>query len=162
MSVAIALSKWPAVLLGGSWTLGGVGSDFEQALVSHLTNDAGVSALVASRVYPEPVPQNATYPLICYMRIASTHEHVMGGAAGYLEARYQIKCWASSRSAVKTLADAVRLALDGYSGAMGDATVRGIFFDSDDDDYVPASQAQAHARHGLRMDFVCNYTEAVP
>ncbi len=162
MSIQVVLAKWPGYLApGGFLALGGSGSDMEKGLVSHLENDAGVAAIVGSRIYPEPAPQNASYPLIVYTRITGTHEHDLQGAAGLCEARYQLRCWAESRSAVKALAEAVRLALQGFSGSMGDVDVRGIFLESDDDEYIPAS-TDAHERYAVRQDFLCVYRESVP
>jgi len=82
----------------------------EQTLYSTLKNDAGVSALVGTRIYPLLLPQNPTYPAITYQRI-STRPVMTRTGNGLDFVRMQIDCYADSYSGVKALAAAVEAAL---------------------------------------------------
>lgn len=142
----------------------------EAALYAHLTANAGVAALVGSRVYPMgSVPQGAAFPRITYQRISSVHEHHQGGVAGLAHPRLQVDCWAQGASgyaAVKALAEAVRMALDGRRGAMGagDAAVdvRSVILEGQSDGWEPPTDSSAVGVHRVRMDFIIWHAERVP
>lgn len=48
---------------------------FQSTFRSVLVADAGVAALVGTRVYPTILPQNATLPAIVYFRVGGRTEH---------------------------------------------------------------------------------------
>ena len=54
----------------------------EAGLYAHLVGSAGVTALVATRVYPLLVPQDATLPAIAYQRISGPRDHTHDGPSG--------------------------------------------------------------------------------
>lgn len=72
-----------------------------------LTGDAGVSALVSARVYPQKLPEDVTLPAIAYRFIDSVDY------AGLKEVvRIQIDIYATTYSAVKSVRDALRTLVD--------------------------------------------------
>lgn len=105
----------------------------EAGLYTHLTTDAGVSALIGTRLYPLIMPQDETTPASTYQRVSTTPTYAHGGDCSVDMVRIQIDNYAESLLAAKTLAAAVRTALSGYSGAMGAATVQALFMDSERD-----------------------------
>ena len=94
----------------------------EQALQVYLKADTNVAALVSTRVYPGLAPQNAALPYITYERISTQRMMTHDGQNGLIGPRIQIDCWASAYSGAKTLADKVRLAINGYKTAYGETT----------------------------------------
>jgi hypothetical protein len=88
----------------------------EEALYAHLTANAGVLALVSTRVYPLVIPQDIALPAIAYQRISGPRELAHDGPTGMARARIQITCQAATYTAAKAVAEAVRLALDGFRG----------------------------------------------
>ena len=97
----------------------------EEALVALLEADAGVSALVGNRIYPIVIPDGASLPAIAYQRISGPRAETMDGPSGLAWPRFQITSVAETVSEAIALANAVRHALDGYSG-----TVLGVVIDS--------------------------------
>jgi len=95
----------------------------EQGLHAHLIADGGVSALVAARIYPLRAPQNPTVPYVTYSRINTDREHHMSGASGLAHPHFQIDVFASSFSSMSAVANAIRSALDVYSGDMGSPSI---------------------------------------
>lgn len=85
----------------------------ETGLRAELAADAGVSALVGGRIYPEYMPQDATYPAITYDRISTVRSQFLTGVDDFTQVRIQVDCWDDSYSGVKALASAVKSALDG-------------------------------------------------
>ncbi len=83
---------------------------------TRLKDDAGVSALVGTRIYPhDQVPQNPTYPLVTFWRISSQRKVTMTNDGTLVNTRFQIDAWADTRSASDALIEACRLAMTGTS-----------------------------------------------
>ena len=106
----------------------------ETGLVTYLAADTDVAALVGTRIYPvDDVPQppnvGSERPYITHQRISWSGLTTMDGADGLTNVHIQLNCIADTYIDAMTLADKVRLALDGYSGAMGDQTVQASFVD---------------------------------
>ena len=97
----------------------------EEALVAILQADATVSGLVNDRIYPLVAPVGAELPAITYQRISGVRMETLQGPTGLAAPRFQFSCLANTYSQAKSLANAVRQALDGYSG-----TVNGVVIDS--------------------------------
>lgn len=128
----------------------------EEALQAHLTDDADVAALVGTRVYPLRAEQGAARPYLVYQRISTPRVRSHSGPSGLAYPRFQITAVADSYSAARSLANAVREALDGYSGDMGDAPgIRAnAFVDNDADGWEEASEA-----YTVRVDVIIWHAE---
>jgi hypothetical protein len=88
----------------------------EATLFTLLTANAGVTALVGTRVYPVQLPQAPTTPAVSYQLISEHREGSFAGPSGLPGTLIQVDSWSDTYLGVKTLATAVRLALDGYQG----------------------------------------------
>ncbi len=99
----------------------------ESALCSVLENDAAVAALVGTRVYAMPLPQDPTLPAITYQRISTVLGAGISGPESLARVRVQVDCWATTVAGVAALGQAVLNALHGYSGTVDAVAVRGIF-----------------------------------
>lgn len=95
----------------------------EEGLYHFLTNNAGLVALVGTRVYPNRLPQSGTLPALTYQRIDSPRiaTHDTAGASGTARPRFQFDCWGATYATCKAVSDALRAALNGYRGTMGAA-----------------------------------------
>jgi hypothetical protein len=109
----------------------------EKGLHTFLTGTAAISALVSARVYPVWLPQSPTLPCLTYQRISGSRVRSLTGPSSLAHPRIQIDCWAATYDGAKTLAEAVRVALDGYSGLMGTVEVFGVIVHGDRDLYDP-------------------------
>ena len=104
----------------------------ETAIRSILINDATVKA-ITTRCYPVALPQSPTYPLILYTKITGMRDHHLQGPSGHAHPRLQIESWSKSYSEAKTLAAAIRKALDGYSGTASGTVIRSCLIESERD-----------------------------
>jgi hypothetical protein len=121
----------------------------ETILYSALAADDSVSAIVGIpdgseiagvRAYPVVIPQatqtlEETYPCIVYRRTGTAREEYLKGNAGIAVATIQLDCLAVSYSAVKALAQAVRLAILTLSGTVDEQIVQGIHLTNESDSY---------------------------
>jgi hypothetical protein len=113
----------------------------ESGLRALIMGDATVGAAVAARVFPSPAPQNSVYPFITFQRISGQRVRSLAGPSRVALPVFQIDVWADSREqlqggnsymASRAIADAVRHALDGYSGRIEGYAVTIIFQDERD------------------------------
>jgi len=128
--------------------------NINEGFFAHLTTDAGVVALVGSRVYPLVVPQDATLPAIAYQQISGPRDHTHSGPSGLVRARMQLTFVGSSYSEAKAVADAARAALDGFAGQMGSVTVGGAFLDNERDQW-----SQGFELPNVQQDYMVWYQE---
>ncbi len=138
----------------------------EAALYAELTGNAGVAALVADRVYPDVAPSSADLPRLTYQRISTGRHPHLAGASGLVSPRFQVICWASSRASAGVVADAVREALDGFSGTLGSGgntvNARGVFLDGQGADYAPPTEGGEIGVYSERLEFIIWHRETVP
>lgn len=125
----------------------------EEALVSHLEVDAGVSALVGTRIYPLVVPQDADLPAIAYQRISGPREYALDGHTGAARARVQVTSVAESYSGAKALSVAVRAAMRSFRG-VGDLRVEAVFEENEVDSWQDRFNAPV-----VMQDFMIRYQE---
>lgn len=95
----------------------------QKAIRQILVNDAGVSALVGTRVYPIHVDGPITTPYIKYLTVSDARY-----ARSIRAARIQVSCWADTYPAVRTLAEAVIATLDDYRGIVDGTAIESIQF----------------------------------
>lgn len=110
-------------------------ADVEDAIYSRLTNDATVSGLVSSRVYPfATVPQSPTYPYVTYQLINLVERsRSMTADDGLRKDRYQIDVWSESYSEMVSLSNAVNDSLNRWSGTEASVTVQGSYHEDSRD-----------------------------
>lgn len=84
-------------------------------VVATLTGDAGLSALVGTRVYPVLAPQGTTRPFVTYQRIGADNRAVLGGEVSGDQEQIQLDAWADSYTQAHAVTAAVIAAMDGAS-----------------------------------------------
>lgn len=104
-------------------------SSIDTAVRARLLAHAGTAALVSTRIYQPPVPQNAAYPLITFFEVDATEDLTMGSSSGLVNSRYQFDCWASTPSGARALADQVFLAFHNYAGTSDSVVIKSSLFD---------------------------------
>jgi hypothetical protein len=110
-------------------------SDVEGAVYDILSDAAGVSALVGTRIYPMFAPQDVALPAIAYQRVSGGREYSHSGDSSLLRPRLQVLCIDDGYAGAKALAAAVTAALSAHSGTHGNVEVQASFLDAEADEY---------------------------
>ncbi len=113
----------------------------EAALFDVLKDDAGVGTVCGDRIYPLLAPDNAVKPYIVYEVIGTEPQRITAGAGTLKRTRMHLDCYdegASGYGDAKSLADAVRTAIDNArgtwdSGGSNETTIRRCFIDDETD-----------------------------
>lgn len=126
----------------------------EKAIKALLDADSGVGAECGDRIYPSLLPEDETLPAISYFRVSTVRDPKMGADSIVVQSRIQVDCHASSYSGAKDLRDAVRSAVQRYSGTSGGVVVQQIFIEGERDDFEPKNKT-----HTVSLDLRVFYEE---
>lgn len=133
-------------------------SNIDTAIYTRLSTHAGLAALVSTRIYPPPAPQDATYPLVTYQQISGIREYAMTTQVGLVDGRFQFDVWAETRPGARTVAEQVRQALSNYRGTSDTIQVDFVRMDTELVDYDEDA-----ALHRVLQDYIISYREtAIP
>lgn len=100
----------------------------DEGLRAFLLQYPAITAEVSSRVYPAPLPQNATLPALTYTDISDVGSYSMDGPDCLHRVYMQIDHWAETREEARRVESATRTALSGFLGKFpGGLKVGGIF-----------------------------------
>lgn len=128
------------------------------ALRTWLLAQSSVADLIGDRFDLAKVPQvNATYPYVSYRRASGDYEHDLDGGAGLASPIFEIDVWSPKTTEVEAVGQAIRLALQGYRGLMGDVNVVGVELENEEDFFHPADVASDEGRHRTRFRYRIHY-----
>lgn len=85
----------------------------EDALYTLLSGAAGVTALVATRIYPDVLPEECAYPAIAFARLTTDPILGIGNQLFGSDVGLTIACWAQTRTGADAVAAVVEAALTG-------------------------------------------------
>jgi hypothetical protein len=135
----------------------------ESAFYSYLTSKPAITALVSTRIYPLLAPDTPTYPFITYTVFGEGHDHDFSGATGLVDLTMQCDVWAKTVIDRSDITEALRNALDGFTGDMGAENLnvrqcylidRAHFFERDTEESTPYYRTS--------MDFSIWHVESLP
>lgn len=138
----------------------------KDALYEELKDNAGVSALVSTRVYSTVAPEGAALPFVVFQQLGGDHDHHMGGANGLTRREIQIAYYANKPKDAEAGGEAIRDAIDGFHGTMGTvvtANVRMSHLGSAIDTFEPAADSK-HTKsvYGINQSWSFWHTDTVP
>ncbi len=158
-------------LIGDIFTYGSLGllkagfidtdaATLPEALVDLLLTEASITDIIEDRMFPNVIPQAAAIPAITYQQISGPRDHVMAGATGLAQARFQLNCVDRTYAAAKSLFELARLILDGYSGLVGTVEISSIEISSEMDIPAVLPGVDRLSRYGKQMDLIIWYQES--
>lgn len=86
-----------------------------QDIYTELTGDAGLTALVSTRIYPNWMPQEASLPAVSYNLVSESVQNAVSGELGLRNYQFQFDCWGSSYGSAQSVAGALISAVQGAS-----------------------------------------------
>lgn len=127
-------------------------ADVTTAIYTRLQAVAAVTSLVSARVYPRIAPQNPTKPYVTFQKIGGeAPAPAMGASAGLRSQLVQFDAWAETYLGGHAVMEAVRGALERYSGTHGGVELHHIFVEREPtDDFEDEATPNLHH---ASMDF---------
>jgi len=128
------------------------------AVYAILMGDAPLQALVSGRVTPGGDPMRGQTS-VTYHQISGVREHTMDGPDTFVTPTMQVNSYGMTDLEANNVADAVREALDGYSGTVDGVAISyfALTDQGDLDDYE--AENKKLSRHGVRQDYLMSYQE---
>lgn len=128
-----------------------------EAIRSIMVADATIAAIVGTKVFAHAAPNNSVVklPYIIYSTISENpHTHSTSTGSGSMESRIQVDCWSTDYSEVKTLAQAVRVALTGASGTYNNTNVQAVLTDGSRDYYENPQSGDEEGIYRVSEDYL--------
>jgi len=129
-------------------------------LVSLLTGEATISAMVGSRVYITKAPQKAALPHIVITQMGSDELPALDATPGLRFVDFDIDCRADRSVEAETLGNAVRVFLDDYTGTAGSQTIGAVIMNDESTDYEPPTDGSDRGVHITLLDITVQYSPA--
>lgn len=107
----------------------------EEALWSGCTGYLAINNLIGQRLYPVKLPQNPTYPAVIYRRVSNFGLLTHGGPVGFDTARFQFDYYGANYSDCRSVANAFRTYLEGYTGLMDEVCLSVVVFLNEMDEW---------------------------
>ena len=135
----------------------------ERHLTLRLITSPNVARHVGFNIYPLAVPKDSEFPFILFRRANISRESHLAGPLYVPVVTIQFACWALDYDTARELADEVRLALDGRTGTLANATIQDIRLISELDDFLdPTAQgSQLPPAYEVRQAYQVRWQEAV-
>jgi hypothetical protein len=130
----------------------------EEALVSYLAADVGLTALVGDRITWKKATQGKVNPYVVLHKIDGLRESDMDGFAGLITARVQVDCWGLTYLSAKSVARAVEARLRNFRGTHAGQIFYGCFVESERD--VEEETPAPDDVFGVSLDFIIHYKGA--
>ena len=112
----------------------------EEAIVSLVTGNTAVKALIGLRLYPNVIPQNAKLPAAAYQVLSNGREYNHGGQSSIAMPVIGFTIDSKSIDEARAVAAAVRLVLSGYHGEVGAVKIGFISLQNEFEGYNQASE----------------------
>ena len=125
-------------------------SDTAKRLKDFLLADTAIAAVVGSHVHQELVPEGSEDNWIWFSRSLTENEICLDAAPGTppLSETFDVEAISPSLATAQELALLVWNRCNCYRGTFGSGTVKGVFVNSQSDDYVPRG---VYADSGLHV-----------
>jgi hypothetical protein len=131
-----------------------------KALRARLVDDATMTGLVGTRIYPGRAPQNVKLPYIVYHRISTVRAATLDvGNAKVPEVRMQVDVIAATQAEVETILSRMRVVMDNFRGTSAGVTVLGVSVD-DEQDQPEFYEGSDTVFYHSSLDFSIIYREA--
>lgn len=113
----------------------------EAVLRSALVASTAVTSVIGSRIYPVLAPASAALPFVTWRRSGIERAQTLTGPAGLPRVSVEYSIYGTTYEQARSVADAMRLVLDGYGGTADNTTVKQTSLEDESDDFVTLAGA---------------------
>jgi hypothetical protein len=134
----------------------------EAFLFQRLTSQTAVSSLVGARVFPMVAPHATPLPLVVYQRTGVDRPQSLAGNVGNPVVTLRLTTYGTSYTAVKQIARAVRIAIDGWTGTTASVTIQRTTLVTEADGVDLPADDQMLPYYSVQQSFEFRIDETVP
>lgn len=133
-------------------------SSIGEALKTYVTASTSVNDTIGGRMHQHFPPNVSTVPHIAYGRSGEQQELYLDGSGGLRTALFDIECVGATADAAIDLAADVKARLHGASSTAAGVTLKAVFVEDHDDDYLPKSIGDDSGKHVAALNIKLLYT----
>jgi hypothetical protein len=133
----------------------------EAFLFQRLTSQTAVSSLIGQRVFPLIAPTGTPLPLVVFQRTAVERPQSLTGNVGNPVITLQLTTYGTSYTSVKSIARAVRLAVDGWTGTTAGVTIQRTTLVTEADGVDMPADDQMLPYYSVQQSFQFRINEAI-
>jgi len=134
----------------------------DDAFYSVITTNAGVSAVMGTRLYPNQAPPNPTEPYATYVAVTDGTVVSLTGASGLGSVTFQVDVWAHDSRDAKSVAELIRIALVDHVGTTAGETITDVMCGQRSDDLDDEGIGAQQGITRISRDYTVWYAQAVP
>ena len=98
----------------------------DEALIAYLKAFAGLTNLVALRIFPEELPQGTDLPAVTYFTVSDYPLHTLDGQDELRRPLHQFTALAMTKSQASLVSEQLQLALNDYQGTLSGIVIQKI------------------------------------
>jgi hypothetical protein len=137
-------------------------ADLGVAIRTHLLTKSAVTDLVGTRIYPAVFPEGVTFPAVRYTMVSQFRESVVSGNSGIVEAGVQVDTYAATHIQSNQIGEAIRDALQNFSGSAGTVHVWSVTVTGGSELYETPLDADDEGLYRVINDYQFMFEESVP
>lgn len=137
-------------------------NDIKIDILAFLKSKTAIKAIVGRKIYAGHAPSGASLPYITFSRVSEPPHHHMKAAAGIASPTFQIDSWGKNSKVVSELSEAIRNAIDGFTGLMGTNDVRVARITASFDDEEEQKNGSQRPAYRVTQDILIWYLRSVP
>jgi hypothetical protein len=88
--------------------------------------------------------------------------HTISASAGFVESLVEFTCFSATRLEAESVGEAVRQALQGYTGTAGSETIKSCILESRDSGYLVPADGSDDGLYVTALDFRIVFSESIP
>lgn len=113
----------------------------EAVLRTALVASTAVTSVIGSRIYPVLAPASAALPFVTWRRSGIERSQTLSGPMGMPRVSVEYSIYGTTYEQARSVADAMRVVLDGYGGTADNTTVKQTSLEDESDDFVTLAGA---------------------
>jgi len=118
-----------------------------------LVANATVAGLLGTKIYPLAADTDASLPWVTWRRSAIRRQPTLSGPMGVPIVTIEYTVFAATYESARTVADAIRQVLDGYTGTADNTTVRQTSLEDESDDFATLNGAELPDAYAVRQTY---------
>lgn len=125
----------------------------EAALRQILIETPSTAEILCTRIFPVIAPATVTLPFAVYRRSSIRREATFTGPLGNPTVTIELLIADESYESVRGTADAIRVALDGWTGMVGDLIIRQTFLQNESDSFAQLQGSEMPAVYTVSQSY---------
>lgn len=115
----------------------------DHAIYSKTSGNAGITALISTRLYRDRAPNNIEFPFVVMIKGPNNPDHNLAGPNGLADTSFTFLIFAESRATTLTISEAIRNCWDGYRGTVSSIVIRRTELESEEPDVLDRDGMEA-------------------